>query len=161
MADKPDGWIEDLEIADANIKWAFSHFDGRLDTFNDEGDHNFVVIIPEEDAQRLAAVGWAVKEKDPLEEGDPPEFHLKCKISYRFEDPKIYLIKGERKFRAAEEDLGDINRATCERVDVILSPSRWSRPDGTSGVTAYTKELYAVVRESRFAAQYSEYEEVR
>jgi len=161
MTEKPEGWIDELEIENANIKWAFSHFDGARDTFNDEGDHNFVVIIPPEDAERLSSYGWAIKEKAPLEEGDPPEYHLKCNISYRFDDPLVYLIKGTRKIRAREEDLGDIRRDVTERIDVILSPSRWSRPDGTSGVTAYVKELYATVRESRFSERYADLEEVR
>lgn len=156
---RPEGWIDDLEIENANVKWAFSHFDGRADTFNDEGNHNFTLIIPEEEALRLADVGWAIKRKEPLEEGDPVEYHLKCMISYRFEAPKIYLIKGNRKIRAEEVDLADIRRDTCERIDVILSPSRWTRPD-RSGITAYVKELYATVRESRFSARYADYEEV-
>ncbi len=44
-------WIDDLEIGNANVKWGFSHFDGRADTFNDEGDHNFTLILPEDQAQ--------------------------------------------------------------------------------------------------------------
>lgn len=152
-------WIEDVELEDVQIKWAFSHFDGRADTFNDEGDHNFTIILPEETARTLMDEGWNVREMDPYEEGDPPEYLLKVKISYRFEAPKIYLIKGDRKVRAEERDLSDIRRDTCEQIDVILTPSRWVNGN-RSGITAYTKELYAKVRESRFAAKYGDYEEI-
>lgn len=155
-------WINDLEIEDADIKWAWSHFDGRKDTFNDEGDYNFTIILPEEQAKELLTIpdGWAIKYHEPREEGDPGEYTLKAKISYRFEAPAIYILKGNRRFRATEEDLGDIKRATCEQIDVILSPSRWVRPNGETGVTAYVREMYVKIRESRFANKYSDYEEV-
>ena len=159
MADNKKEWIPDLEIADAKIKWAFSHFDGRADTFNDAGEHNFTVILPEEMVPELQEQGWSIRRIEGYEEGDPPEYLLKVKISYRFEPPKIYLIKGNRKIRAEERDLGDISRATCDQISVIISPSRWTHGQN-EGITAYVKELYAEVRESRFAAKYADYEEV-
>lgn len=158
MAEKRD-WIEEIELEDIDVKWSFSHFDGRADTFNDEGDHNFQIILPEETARELAAEGWNVREMDPYEEGDPPEYLLKVKISYKYEAPKIYLIKGDRKFRADEADLSDIRRDTCEQIDVIITPSRWVNGN-RSGVSAYVKELYAKVRESRFEHKYSDYQEI-
>lgn len=159
MADDKKEWIPDLEIENATIKWAFSHFDGRADTFNEPGDHNFQVIIPEDRVDELRAQGWSIKEMQGMEEGDPPEFLLKVKISYRFEPPKVYLIKGERKIRADQRDLADITRATTEQIDVIIQPSPWVHGQN-SGITAYAKELYAVIRESRFSERYSDFEEV-
>lgn len=153
-------WIDDVELEDVKVKWNWSHFDGRADTMNDEGDHNFTIILPESTARDLIEAGWTgVKENAPYEEGDDPEWTLKIKISYRFEPPKIYLIKGDRKFRADERDLADIRRDTTEQIDVIFTPSRWVKGSRT-GVTAYAKELYAQVRESRFASKYADYEEI-
>jgi hypothetical protein len=152
-------WIDDIEIEDAVIKWSFSHFDGREDTFNTEGDHNFTIVLPEEQALKLQDEGWNIRMLEGYEEGDPPEYTLKVKISYRYEPPKIYLIKGERKFRADERDLSDITRSTCEQIDVIITPSRWVHGQN-SGISAYVKELYAKVRQSRFSKVYEDYEEV-
>ena len=160
MADAtPKKWIDDIELENVQIKWAFSHFDGREDRFNSQGDHNFTMIIPEERVAELREEGWNIREMAGYEEGDPPEFLLKAKISYKYEPPKIYLIKGNRRFRAEERDLADIRRDTCEQIDVILSPSRWVNGND-SGITAYVKELYAKVRVSRFSEKYSEYEEI-
>lgn len=159
MSEKPGNWIEDVELEDVQVKWNWSHFDGRADTFNDQGDHNFTIVLPEATAKKLLDEGWTgIKESAGYEEGDPPEWTLKIKISYRFEAPKIYLIKNERKFRADERDLADIRRDTTDQIDVIITPSRWVNGPRT-GVTAYAKELYAKVRESRFASKYSDYEE--
>lgn len=152
-------FIPEEEFEDAQIKWAFSHFDGRADTFNDEGDHNFTIIVPRERAMEMMEYGWAIRELEPREEGDEPEFILKVKISYRYDPPKIYLIKGDRKMRASEPDLADIRRDVTEQISVIITPSRWINGN-RSGVTAYVKELYAKVRQSRFSEMYADYEEI-
>lgn len=152
-------WIDDLEIEGATVKWPFSHFDGREDTFNAEGDHNFTLMLNEELAQKLMADGWSIRTMDGYEEGDPPEYLLKVKISYKFEPPKIFLIKGQRKIRATQRDLADIRRDTCENLDVIITPSRWVHGQN-SGITAYAKELYATVRQSRFSERYQDFEEI-
>lgn len=159
MSANENKWIADVELEDVQIKWGFSHFDGRADTFNDEGDHNFTIILPEGTARELSEEGWNIREIEGYEEGDPTEYLLKVKISYRFEAPKIYLIKNNRKIRADERDLSDIRRDTTEQIDVIITPSRWVNGN-RSGISAYAKELYAQVRESRFASKYSDYEEV-
>lgn len=151
-------WIDDIEIENANVKWGFSHFDGKEAMFNDAGDYNFQLILPEEQAKELIAEGWNVRVMDGREEGDPPEYLLKVKISFRFEPPKIYILKGKRKFRAEEVDLADIRRDTTLQLDVIVTPSRWVHGRDT-GVSAYTKEMYVKVNESRFSAAYADYEE--
>jgi len=152
-------WVNDVELEDIKVKWAFSHFDGREDVFNAKGDHNFTIMLPDDVADTLRDEGWAVRTMDGYEEGDPPEHLLKVKISYRFERPKIYLIKGERKLRAEESDLADIRRDTCKRIDVIITPSHWENGPN-SGISAYAKELYAEVKESQFSAKYADYEEI-
>lgn len=160
MAKEDREWIDDVELEDVKIKWAFSHFDGREDTFNAKGNHDFQIMLEPDVAERLLAEGWNVRTMDGYEEGDPPEHLLKVKISYKYEPPKIYLIKGDRKLRADERDLADIRRDTCERIDVIITPSRWVNGPN-SGITAYAKELYAKVKESRFSAMYADLEEMQ
>lgn len=156
----PRDWIDEVELEDVKVKWNWSHFDGRADTFNDEGDYNYTLILDEKTAADMLEAGWTgIKENPPYEEGDPPEWTLKVKISYKYEAPRIYLIKNNRKIRAEESDLRDIRRDTCLQMDVILTPSRWVNGPRT-GVTAYTKELYAEIKQSRFADKYEDYEEI-
>lgn len=159
MAKEKQDWIDDVELEDVKIKWPFSHFDGREDTFNPAGAYNFQIILDEDVAEKLSEIGWNVRTMAGLEEGDPPEYLLKVKISYKYEPPKIYLIKGDRKIRAEERDLADIRRDTCEQIDVIITPSRWV-VGGNSGISAYAKELYAKVKESRFEAKYQDLQEI-
>lgn len=159
MAEKRE-WIEDLQIEDAQIKWSFSNFDGREGPFNQEGTFFFNVILDEHMYHELKKQGWSgLRELEPREEGDDSEYLLKVHISYKFNPPKVFLIKGDRKFRADERDLADIRRDTTERIDVVIQPSRWARGDA-EGISGYAKELYAVVKPSRFPA-YDDIEEVR
>jgi len=153
-------WIEDVELEDVKVKWAFSHFDGRQDTYNGEGDHNFQIILPEATAKKLLDAGWNVRTMEGYEEGDPPEHLLKVKISYKYEAPKVFLIQGDRKLRADERDLKDIRRDTAEQIDVVITPSRWVNGNNT-GITAYAKELYAKIRVSSFTDKYADFEEIR
>lgn len=163
MSETKQKWIDDVELENINVKWNFSHFDGRADMYNEAGNHDFVIVLPEDIARQMQEDGWNVKEKEPYEEGDPPEWHLQVKISYKFEDPRIFLIKDngvrKRKIRALKSDLRDIRRDTTQNIDVILTPSRWTQP-GRSGITAYAKELYATVKESRFSSKYDDIEEI-
>lgn len=159
-ADDNKKWIEEVELEDVDVKWAWSSFDGN-DTFNGPGNYSFTARLPEETALKMLEDGWTcVKQHDGYEEGDPPEWTIKCMISYRFEAPKIFLIKNGRKFRVENErDLHDIRRDMTDQIDVILTPSRWVQP-GRTGISAYVKEMYATIRESRFASKYEDYEEI-
>lgn len=171
-------WINDLEIEDAQIKWAWSHFNGAADTFNAEGERNFVVTLDPTDARALMEIpdGWTIKEYiDTREgaEGSEPEYTIKIKISYRFEPPKIFFLKEKeveledgsvttqlRKFRVENEmELNDITRATVKRIDFVAKPSRWMR-NGEAGVTPYLSEMYVHMQDSKIGSQYDDIEEI-
>lgn len=152
-------FIPDLEIPDAQVKWAWSNIAGRKNDYDSEGDHYFQIIIPEDRVNALLDDGWAVKEHEGQEEGDPPEYLLKVRVSYRFDPPKVYFLKGRRKIRAEERDLPDITRASTNRLDLVLQPSRWVK-NGRTGISAYVKEMYVDMKTSQFDEMYADYEEV-
>lgn len=164
---RPEGWIDEIEVENAQVKWGFSHFDGAKDLFNKEGDHNFTLIFPEDQAKQLYDQGWNIKEKPPLNEESESEFILKVAISSMFGMPLIYFIKSGRKYAVESvSELKQIRRDTCENIDVIITPSKsdkWEREDGAPGVSAYVKEMYVTIKESRFGQKYSseDYEEVK
>lgn len=154
-------YIEKEELGDCTIKWSWSNFDGN-DSMSGPGNYNFTVVLPEEAAKILLERGWtSVRQNEPYEEGDAPEWTMKIHISDRFGMPQVYFIKNGRKLRVRDiKDISDIRRDTCEKLDVIISPSKWEQPGGRSGVTAYVDEMWVVIRESRFAQQYADMEEV-
>jgi len=154
-------WIDDVELGDVKVKWAFSHFAGEEDRFNGKGDHNFMVILPDDIAEKMRAEGWNIRTMEGYEEGDPPEHLLKIKISFKYEPPKIYFITEEtqRRMRVGQRDLADIRRDTARQIDVVITPSRWVQ-GANSGITAYARELYVKIKYSRFALDYQDYAEI-
>lgn len=156
-------FIPNLELESVDVKWPWSHFDGRAADYNDEGDHNFTIVLPEEMALELSGLGWPVKRNPGREEGDPDEFTMKVKISYQFGGPKFYLIKkfgdSARKMRGEQRDLVDIKRSTLENLDLIITPSFWEHGKNR-GVSAYASEIYATITESRFGNKYADFEEI-
>lgn len=161
---KPDDWIDDVELKDLapdEIKWAFSHIDGREDTFNEKGQRDIIVIVSREAADELATLGWTIKayERQNADEGDEPEYTFRVRISYKFEAPRIYLIKGRKKIFVDNPDmLNSVRRDNTRKISLIATPSRWTQP-GRSGVSAYIKEMYIEVEESRLEAMYADYED--
>ena len=157
-------WIDELEFVDANIKWGFSHFDGKANGFNEEGDHNFTIIVPEDRVKELQDAGWNVKFKEGREEGDPGEWILKVNISYRLRAPQVYLVHDDpnnegkkRMMKADESDLDQIRRDSTDQIDCIITPHRWVNGNRT-GVSAYVKEMYVTIRKSRLAMMYDDVE---
>lgn len=153
----PEGWVDDIEIENAVIKWGWSNFDGR-DSLKGDGNYNFTVILDDNQARYLDSQGWTVKVNEPREEGDLPENTMKINISDRFGMPKVYFIKNGRKYKVEMRDLADIRRDTCLQLDVVASPSRWTK-GAESGLSPYVKEMYVTIKQSRFGAKYEEYEE--
>lgn len=165
---KPEGWIDELELEEVTVKWAFSHFSGAEEGFNQAGDHNFTVILDPEHGDDLYAKGWNVKYSDAQDEGDPQERLLKIRISAKFGLPTIYFIKtnaeGQTRKMLIDEAvfLKQIRRDTFEKMDVIVQPApsdKWQRQDGAKGVGAYVKEMYVTMKESRIGSKYSDYED--
>lgn len=159
-SDRP--WVEEVELGDVMVKWGWSHFSGLRDEFHEDGEYDFTITLPEDTAIELRDLGWtSVKPNEPREEGDPIEWTMQIKLSDRFDLPAVYFIKGNRRIRMKNmRELADIRRGTCKKLSVVITPSPWSRPDGKSGVTAYAKEMWVEVNESRFSAAYADLEEI-
>jgi hypothetical protein len=147
-----------LQIDDASLR--FKNFSGEPDMYTREGDRSFCVLIPtQEMADDLIERGWNVKIKPPREEGDDPFMYLKVKISYRFGGPRAYLIVGNARRELTEDTIGMLDHIDIESVDMDISASDWSQPNGKSGRTAYLDSIHVVQKLDRFAARYANAEE--
>ena len=101
-----------LQIDDARI--CFRNFRGEGSMYNNEGNRNFSVVIPDEEiAEALRndeneyGVGWNVKIKAPQEEEQKPFMHLKVNVKYTDRSaPNVYLISGKNKVELNDETIG-------------------------------------------------------
>lgn len=151
-----------LQVDDARI--VFRNFSGAPSKFNKEGDRNFSLVIPNEDiadalvnAKNKMGVGWNVKIKEPIEEGDLPLMHLKVKIKFNARGPKVYLKTGDRVNLLDEETVGMLDDIDIDHVNMDIRPYD-DEINGKPFRSAYLQSIEVVQNIDRFAARYAEEE---
>lgn len=147
-----------LQINGAKI--CFRNFEGRKEEFNNEGDRNFAIIIPDEEIAELLkndlnelGVGWNVKIKAPRVEGEMPFMYLPVKVGYSDKSqPDAYMIVGDKKVELSEFDIKTLDNIDIAYCDLDIRPydseSRFGRHR-----TAYLQGIWAVqdLSRNRFA----------
>ena len=152
-----------LEIDDARI--CFRNFRGEGSLYNNEGDRNFSLVIPDEEiAEALKndknefGVGWNVKIRAPREEGEAPFMHLPVKVKYTERSgPRVYLISGKNRVELNEDTIGMLDDIDIKSVDMNTRPYDGEGRFGPFR-SAYLQSIYVVQNIDRFAARFSEEE---
>ena len=150
-----------LQIDDARI--IFRNFRGEASKYNNEGNRNFALIIPNEEmAEELTKRGWNVKIKPPRDDEDDPFMYLPVKVKFNDRGPAIYLQTGKARNRLTEDVVGCLDNIDISSVDMDIRPYDWVLQEGTpnekSGRTAYLQSMLGVQEIDRFAEQYAEEE---
>jgi hypothetical protein len=150
-----------LLVEDARI--LFLNFAGKEGRYNREGDRNFCVLLEPDLANDLSEDGWRVKYLKHREGQDPDEprqAYLPVVVEYRKgRPPKITLVTYNGKTPLGEEECEIIDMIDIEKVDLILNGHEWS-VNGDSGIKAYLKTLYVVVREDQLDVKYRHLDEL-
>lgn len=151
-----------LQIDDARIIWP--NFEGRKEDFNDEGDRNFHLIIPNQEiADRLLnnknkyGVGWNVKIKAPRTPDEAPFIHMKVKVKFNDRGPVIWLHSGKNVRQLTKDTAFMLDKIDIEKVDMDIRPYD---DEGRFGPfrTAYLQGMRVYQKLDRFAAQMAEEE---
>lgn len=148
--------IPTLCIEDAEILWR--NFSGKEKTYNEEGDRNFCVFIDDDEmAQKLAADGWNVKIKKPYDETEEPRYYIKVRVSFESNTPPLIVLKkGKNTIELDESTIGRLDTADIIYIDLEINPYDYgSKRGGKPAISAYVKEMYVTIAESRFAAKYA------
>ena len=146
-----------------HAKLVYMNFSGRGTMYNDEGDRNFCVVIPNQEiADALMEEGYNVKIKDRREEGGDLFMYLKVNVKFHPKDselvrlnPECVLITGRRQNRLDEDSICVLDGIDIINVDLDLSPYNWNK-GGRSGRSAYLSKIYVTQEEDRFASRYAE-----
>ena len=147
-----------LQIDDARI--IFRNFRGEASKFNNEGNRNFALIIPDEEtAEELQKEGWNVKIKPPRDEDDEPFMFLPIKVHFNDRGPSIYLQTGSHQNKLTEKTVGCLDNIDIESVDMDIRPYDWVIQEGTpnekSGRAAYLQSMRVIQKIDRFAEEYA------
>ena len=148
---------EILQIDNARI--VFRNFRGEASKYNNEGNRNFALVIPDEDiAEELTKRGWNVKIKPPRDEDDDPFMYLPVKVKFNDRGPSIYLNTGTVRNKLSEETVGCLDKIDIVSVDMDIRPYDWVIQEGTpnekSGRTAYLQSMRVVQETDRFAEEF-------
>lgn len=139
-----------LQIDDARI--VFRNFAGNATPYNNKGDRNFALVIPDEEtAEMLAREGWNVKVKPPRDEDDEPFRYMSVKVAFNSYGPAVYLVSGSRKNELNEDTVCCLDSIDIASVDLDIRPYDWERPDGRSGRSAYLQAIRVTQKVDRFA----------
>ena len=139
-----------LQIDDAHI--IYRNFSGVGGKFNREGDRNFAIVIPDQEAaDALIKEGWNVKIKPPREDGDSPFMYLPVKVKFSERGPACYLATGSRMNKLDEDSVSCLDDVDILSVDLDVRPYDWV-VNGKEGRTAYLQSIKVTQQIDRFAA---------
>ena len=139
-----------LQIDDAHI--IYRNFSGVGGKFNREGDRNFAIVIPDQEAaDALIKEEWNVKIKPPREDGDSPFMYLPVKVKFNERGPACYLVTGSRMNKLDEDSVSCLDDIDILSVDLDVRPYDWI-VNGKEGRTAYLQSIKVTQQIDRFAA---------
>lgn len=140
--------IEDAEITYRNLT-------GEEKQYNAEGDRNFNLILDKGQADGLREFGFNAREQVSQADPEDVRYLLKVKASYKFRAPKIVQITSGGKHNLDESNVGFLDWADIQHVDLICTPSSWRTKSG-SGTTAYVKSMFVTLLEDEFDQKYAD-----
>lgn len=130
--------MNNVTIEDCRI--AFRNFAGKEDKFNPKGSRNFALLLDEDEAEKLAGLGWNVKYLKPRDDEPVGQPFLKVSIAFDKKPPKVLLVTTRGKTYLDEDTIDTLDHVDIETADITLNPYEWD-VNGMSGVKAYVKTL--------------------
>ena len=134
----------------------FRNFAGRPGDYNPAGRRNFCVLLDPDLAKILEKDRWNIRYTKPRDPQDIPEPYMQVAVAYDRHPPKITLISSRGRSELNEESVGELDLADIEKVDLIIRPSSWQRPDGANGIKGYLKSLYITLARDELEEKYYE-----
>ena len=150
---------ENNDILMENVDLIYRNFEGKEGMYNDKGDRNFSVILPEDVAAAMEADGWNVKYSKIKEEGDVPFPFLPVTVNFKNRPPRIVLITSRGRTAITEDMVDILDFADIKIADLIVTPYKWAVRDA-SGIKAYLKSLFITVHEDALELKYAANEKV-
>lgn len=141
-----------IVIEDAQI--FYRNFAGKEGQYNQEGDRNFCVMIPEAIATQMAEDGWNVKLTEIREEGDVPKPFISVTVGYKIRPPRITMISSTARTSLDEESVEVLDWVNIKTVDLIARGSNWT-VNKKSGIKAYLQTMYITIEEDELERKYA------
>lgn len=151
---------QDNTVLMEGVRIIFRNFEGKAGKYNQPGERNFGVILPEDVAQKMTDDGWNVKWLKPRdeeeEETETPWLPVKLKYD-GFRPPRVVQITSRGRTNLDEEDLARLDWVDITNVDLIVRPFPWD-VNGKQGIAAYLQSMYVTIEEDALEKKYAEME---
>lgn len=151
--------IPDVVIEGAEIR--YPNFEGRVGQYNEKGERNFRLMLPDDIAADMLEDGWNVKRTKPWKEANDEEIanfepRAYVEVTVRFEPvkPEIYLVSNGMKTLLGAETAFLLDQANIENIDLVVNPYHWT-VGAKSGVRAYLKKGYFTIQEDEMDRKYA------
>ncbi len=135
-----------------NVKIGFRNFEGREGRYNASGNRNFVVFLDNKKAAELESQGWNIHWPKPTEDNSENEKNpfLKVRVNFNWKGLKIVMIVNGTPQFLNEENVGVLDTADLENVDVSINPYEYE----PGKISASLSSIYATVKADEFMAKY-------
>lgn len=128
-----------------NCQIVLRNFSGKEGKFNPAGSRNFAVLLDDDQAERLAELGWNVKFFKPRDDEPIGQAFIKVAVAFENKPPKILMVTSRGKTYLDESTVDSLDYVDIEVADITLNPYEHSFNGG--GVKAYVKTLVIKVVE--------------
>lgn len=149
-----DNKKNNIKIMNAEI--AFRNLSGNPGQYNQRGERYCCVFLDDEVAETLKRDGWNVKTLMPKDEYETPRHYMQIYARFDHMPPNIFLVTSKGKTKLEESNVGLIDWAEIENVDLIIRPYDWTlKQSGKSGRKAMIKTMYVTIIEDELDTKYS------
>lgn len=138
-----------------NAEIIFRNFSGKEGKYNPPGRRNFCVLLDDKVASNMKKDGWNIRYLRPRDEEDKERAYMQVSVNYDYRPPKVVQITRNGKTQLGEEEVGMLDWAELEKVDLEIRPYNWDI-NGKSGIKAYAKAIYATLVEDELAEKYND-----
>lgn len=144
------------EIIFRHADLIFRNFAGEKKQYNNAGDRNFSLRLPEELANEMLAKGLNVKPLRRHDEDEAQFFHLKVKVQFENRPPRCWLITngGTQRTLLGEGLVAMFDEIEAVRIDLTITPYDWT-VNGNSGRTAYLQSMFFHMYEDPLELEYA------
>lgn len=155
-----------ISIFDAQFVYR-PNFEGRQETFNDEGDRYFNVLIPDNIVEQIIADGWNVAWTKPSKSATPQQIEehvsepfLKVALGFKYRPPTIVLRENGIERELNEANCGLVDGLEFESMDVVIRGRPWENERSQEcGIKAWLQTFVGNVMVDDVLAKYAKMRE--
>lgn len=144
----------DLTISGAQFVYK-PNFEGREETYNEEGVRYFNVRVPDNILEAVQADNWNLGWTKPKDEDREPEPFIKVSVGFKYRPPTIIVVRDGIETFLDENTVGLIDSLEFNQVDVVLRGRAWENKNGC-GIKAWLKTFGGVVEMDDIQRKYAQ-----